>query len=892
MAVTWVTGTTIDSARENDYYEYFFSATGTGTVVYQKISGTLPPGLTFSSNGRLSGIPDAVGVLQQYRFAVRATDTSNSFRDKTFSLTVSGQKYIDLLPDVIDQLVYPVPSVLELSYYKHQLSYSLPNIARTSSFSITAGSLPNGLELDANTGIISGVTERSSLTESETFDPTLYYFDATPFDSLLFSVTDISVSKLSRFSVTASDGLSTDTKQYSIVVVAAADLRADIDVLEGQSSTADVLGADCSTITVDTDSSRLNFPVITTEPGNLGTIRQANKFLYKIDYVDPELIGNTTATTEAFVEIYSGSLPNNLQLSREGWINGTVLPENLINTVYNFSVICRKPITSGSTTYLNSTVVSYSLTVQGEIESALDWVNTGTTGSVSNLGEIFAGEISTFYVSAVGRSNQSLKYELVNGGYGGLPPGMALLQDGTISGRPSFDIPDNTTFTFRVSANDNGVSVNEEQEFTIKVRQRTLVPYDNLYIEYQGDKNARDILNSIINDGNLIPGEYLYRPLDPWFGKNKSKRVLFMTGLDPTSIAYWQTVLTAENNHYDKTVVFGDIRAARALDDNFNTLYEVIYVEIIDNYLKTSTDTSSAELESDNSFITVHPNSFIHSAAKINELVTQPTESVLPRWMSSEQEDGTVLGFTRALVLAYLKPGRKEEVLSNLKDVKKQLTLASFAFNGYSLDNSLSSRYTENSNSFPTSSYTVSSGNITCNTSSNIVLGVNNVISGLGTITTTLVNTSLDPALLKYSPGLRGDPFTTGGNTFNPEFNTYKVGDLVTYSNGNLIGVIDSIRSANIMTLDRTPVSFVDEQFQIVRTSRFIDELHVGDKIIVSNTFVGNVANIVSNTTLILDNIANITVSDQGFSYTTRDSYSSPSGNNKYITFSNIGVLG
>ena len=892
MAVTWVTGTTIDSARANDYYEYFFSATGSGTVTYQKTSGALPPGLTFSSNGRLSGIPDAVGVLQQYRFVVRATDTANSFRDKTFSLTVSGQKYIDLLPDVIDQIVYPTPSALELSFYRHQLSYSLPNTARTPSFSITAGSLPGGLNLNTGTGEISGITERSAVTESESFDPTLYYFDATPFDSLLFSVTDISISKLARFSVTASDGFSTDTKQYSLVVVASADTRADIDVIEGQNTTAEILSADCDTITVDTDSTRLNYPVITTAPGSLGTIRQANKFLYQIEYVDPEFIGNTTATTEAFVEIYSGSLPNNLRLSREGWINGTVLPENLINTVYNFSVICRKPITSGSTTYLNSSVVNYSLTVQGEIESDLDWVNTSTTGTLYNLGEIFSGEISTLYVSAVGRSNQALQYQLVNGGYGGLPPGMTLLQDGTISGRPSFDIPDNTTFRFRISANDNGVSVNEEQEFIITVKQRTLVPYDNLYVTYQGDKNARDILDSIINDGSLIPGEYLYRPLDPWFGKNKSKRFLFMTGLDTASIAYWQSVLTAENNHYDKTVIFGDIKAARALDDNFNTLYEVIYVEIVDNYIKTLTDASSAEVESHNSFITVHPNSFINSANKLQELITQQTESVLPRWMISEQEDGTVLGFTRALVLAYVKPGKKEEVLFNLKNVKQKLTLATFTFNGYSLDNSLSSRYTNNSNSFPTNSYTISSGNITCNTSSNIVLGVNNVISGLGTITTTLVNTSLDPALLKYSPGLRGDSFTISGNTFYPEFNTYSVGDLVTHSNGNIIGIIDSIRSANLLTLDRTPISFVDQQFQIVRTSRFIDELHVGDKVIVSNTFVGNVANIVSNSTLILDNPANINVSNLGFSHTTRDSYSSPSRDNKYVTFSNIGVLG
>jgi hypothetical protein len=891
MAVTWVTGQTIDGARENDYYEYFFSALGTGTITYKKTSGTLPPGLTFSSNGRLSGTPEPTGTLQQYRFVVRATDSDLSFRDKLFDITVSGQKYIDLLPDVIDQLVYPLPSFLETSFAYHQLSYSLPNVTRTPTFSITAGALPEGLSLNTNTGVISGVTAKTRVVESEFFDPELYYFDASPFDTLQFNVTDISVSKISRFSVTASDGLSQDTKQYSMVIVAADDLRADVSELEGAGTTSEILSADCDTITVDADDTRVIYPVITTQPGSLGTIRQANRFLYKIDYIDPEFFDNV-ALSPAFLEIISGALPNGLTISNDGWINGLVLPENLVSTVYNFSVICRKPLVEGGTTYLNSAPVNYSITVKGEIEAEIDWVNTSTTGNFSNLGAIFAGEISTLYISAASRSNQALQYELVNGGYGGLPPGLILLKDGTISGRPSFDIPDNTKFTFRVSVNDNGVSVDTEQVFTLTVNQRTEVPYDNLYIQYQGDDAARRVLSSIINDGQLIPGDYLYRPLDPWFGKNRSRRILFMTGLEPTSLDYWGGILTAQNNHYDKTLTFGELKAARALDDNFNTIYEVIYVEIVDNYIDTGIEQSSAILQSDNSDLTVHPNSFIHSANKIQELAGQETESVLPRWMSSEQEDGTVIGFTRALVLAYLKPGRKAEVLFNLKTAKNQLKLATFTYNGYDLDNSLSVRYRNNGNSFPTNSYTIGTANISCNTSSNIVLGVNNTIQGLGTITSTLINTSLDTSLLKYSPGLRGNTFTVSGNTQVPEFNSYRVGDIVTFSNGDVVGVIESIRSANVLTLDRSLATFNDEQFFIVRTSDFIQTLYVGDQLTDGNTVIGTVANIVSNSTLILEENANLTISDDSYYHTSRDSYSVPLGGDKYITFSNIGVLG
>ena len=91
-----------------------------------------------------------------------------------------------------------------------------------------------------------------------------------------------------------------------------ADLRADVDVLEGTSTTADVLGADCDTITVDADSSRVDYPVVITNPGTLGTIRQANKFLYKFDYIDPEFVSNIE-DSPAFVEITNGSLPTVFQ---------------------------------------------------------------------------------------------------------------------------------------------------------------------------------------------------------------------------------------------------------------------------------------------------------------------------------------------------------------------------------------------------------------------------------------------------------------------------------------------------------------------------------------------------------------------------------------------------
>ena len=42
-------------------------------------------------------------------------------------------------------------------------------------------------------------------------------------------------------------------------------------------------------------------------------------------------------------------------------------------------------------------------------------------------------------------------------------------------------------------------------------------------------------------------------------------------------------------------------------------------------------------------------------------------KSTLPRWMTSVQEDGTVLGLIRCVVLAYTKPGASKTIAYRVK---------------------------------------------------------------------------------------------------------------------------------------------------------------------------------------------------------------------------------
>lgn len=79
---SWNSNTTIATSR-TDYYQ--LQATGgAGPIAWSVASGTLPPGLTISADGKLRGQPTRTG---NYTFTVQATDGVETIQ-KTLSLTV------------------------------------------------------------------------------------------------------------------------------------------------------------------------------------------------------------------------------------------------------------------------------------------------------------------------------------------------------------------------------------------------------------------------------------------------------------------------------------------------------------------------------------------------------------------------------------------------------------------------------------------------------------------------------------------------------------------------------------------------------------------------------------------------------------------------------------
>ena len=169
-----VTTTSLPAAGQNIPYSATLAGTG-GTLPYTwSISGgSLPAGLTLApSSGVISGTPTRTG---NNKFTVRVTDATSATASKSLGLTVTTA------PAVITS---SLPSGQQNVSYGSTLTVTGGTLPYT--WSIINGSLPTGLTLASNTGVISGVpisigannftvqlTDANSLTASKALSITI-----------------------------------------------------------------------------------------------------------------------------------------------------------------------------------------------------------------------------------------------------------------------------------------------------------------------------------------------------------------------------------------------------------------------------------------------------------------------------------------------------------------------------------------------------------------------------------------------------------------------------------------------------------------------------------------------------------------------------------------------
>lgn len=702
---TWVTAPgTLGTIPEGVFYRVPLVATSDSTVYFTRIAGKLPPGIQINETGVLTGnplvrrtiigtstiqgIPFDVTLDTYNQFTIRAYTEKevggkmvvDTFADRTFSLTISGISTVEwTTPPGSIGTFFDGSQIADIT-----LSYTDPDIYATNVVTLIAGALPNGLTV-SSTGVISG------------------YITPNP-DATVVSTTY-------SFTLRVSNGITNDTRTFTI------------DVYARSTMTADNTHVTADTTFITADTVPLQPPIITTPVGSIGTTRSDN--FYAFQFTGLDFGGNAFE----FVVADGSTLPPGLTLDpTSGWLYGYIPYAGILSSDYSFSLFARE--VAHPTNY--SELYTYSLTITGPVNSDIVWLTpsdpVALASTPSNLGSIDNGATSTFYVEAINVSGTVLQYRLLSGSNSRLPQGLQLLPSGHIAGRVSFDtfaldgtyydgvyvapttfdvnvntLKHPTTFdmvaTFTVNAYSTNGLINVNKEFSITVVRRYNEPFDNLYIQSMPPQNDRDVLAGLLQNPTIFPPSLIYRGDDPNFGV--ASRVIYEHAYGLTAATYEDYVASMNLNHYWKNLVLGEIKTARALDDNGNVIYEVVYSEVVDNLVNNDGVSVDKEVvlpfpidkNTPAQVDSVYPNSLQDMREQVIDVVGQ-TSNMLPRWMLSTQADGTTLGFTPAWVIAYTIPGQSGQIAYNIEtQFKGTLNTIDFTADRYELDNLLTKNW-------------------------------------------------------------------------------------------------------------------------------------------------------------------------------------------------------
>jgi len=711
-------------------------------ITYSLIAGSLPTGMSLTSEGLLTGSPAEVAKRTLYTFVVRAT-AGSAITDRSFTLDVSGAD-APTFTTVAGQLNKPLSTVyttdsssttdstlstadvtgnvtvLDGSYIEYDIVATDTDTATGQNlvYEVVQGSLPPGVTMTLG-GKISGVVE---LAVDENYGPQGGYdFDPYPDFSALNpsdggkstapqNIYDRTVFSKSRsvnydFIVRVTDGVSSLDRNFNIFVY-----TADYWIVSNSQVTIDQTIFTNNAITMDLHTGRP--PVFTTESA-LGTFRHDNKVLIRIDVSDFDPL-----QADLEYSITAGALPTGLSIDlQSGEIYGTLANQSAVEVDYTFTVKANRVVAPGLSTFSERT---FTMKVVGEIDIGISF----TTPAI--IGTLTADIPSTLSIEAVTEeANRVLSYSITAGS---LPTGITLSDAGNLIGTidPS-DFTDSTrAFTFTVTVSDQYQSAATSQEFTLNIN----IPYTTVeYGNMTGHATSfidQNIFYSIAQDPNINSPEYIYRPEDNNFGMKLKPNMLMMAGLEAQTLTTFQQQM--EQNHASKTLYFGDLKTAVA-KENGVVKYEVVYVDIKDNMVNNKGESVSSsiklrnaiakpvlgprasstnattdyeeyeittdgglafstsgskvrfanQLSADLGFMeTLYPNAVANMRSRMKTLGHKEW-TYLPEWMRTTQAgDLAPLGYVMAVPVCYCKPGTSALLKKRIQD--KALTLKNIAF--------------------------------------------------------------------------------------------------------------------------------------------------------------------------------------------------------------------
>jgi hypothetical protein len=630
-----------------------YSNPANADVLVRVIQGTLPPGLEINEFGLIRGYaaPPTLGVtLPTVTTYVTSTATTNiltGFSTAGFTpgrpLTFSGTVFGGVLTDI----TYYIKEIIDDISFTVSLSANGPEYPLSNAVGYMTVTLPN-----VNVG-----------------QPTIRTYS---------------------FTLKLESAVGDDTESYAITIINQNAPNSIGGPGFGPNSRVPTI-YNTRPPTYDIAADPVNYSYYILPPDGEGSTYPATTFAYlgKIasdNYFSFKVLGHDFDSNDikyAFADLPLGLVGN----ADTGWVTGNPVIANDTISPFSFRVSTYKTANPS----LATPFVGFSFKIANGIDGDIFWV------SGDDLGTIFNGTVSNAKVEAT--SDVSLQYRLVSGM---LPPNLTLLSNGEISGvvayqpNETFTDPNtSTTFTFTVEAySPQFAVVSSQQTFTMTVFQEYNQPTDTLYIKCSPSIADRTLLSSLLNNEELIPSDFLYRAEDPYFGKATS--VVYEHAFGIYASSFDEYVAAVTKNHYWRNITLGEIETAIARDtDTGEILYEVVYSRVIDNLINpqgvsvnkeivwprriplslgpwytsvTDIYTSYVGLDSPPpTYYTsltpgqarlLYPNSLPNMREQVGDVLGQEFNSnLLPKWMTSQQLNGSTTGFVPAWVIAYCSPG-------------------------------------------------------------------------------------------------------------------------------------------------------------------------------------------------------------------------------------------
>jgi Putative Ig domain len=316
-----------------------------------------------------------------------------------------------------------------------------------------------------------------------------------------------------------------------------------------------------------------------------------NSYRLTIDTALEDAIDNGTP-------FYIGSLstlPTGLSFDvQSGDLFGIVPYQPAITKTFKFTLTASR---YGTNKDYVSNSRTFTITIIGDLNSIITWQTP------SNLGSIPANYICTLSVYATTNiSGANVIYQITDGS---LPPGLTLNPDGEIigtvnqfynnlsgqkglitfnNGATTFDQGTTTfdrTYTFTITASDQYGYNTVPRQFTINITTPNTQLYSNITARPFLNSKQRTAWQNFINDTSIFTPDSIYRTNDPNFGIQTTMSMLIYAGIQTEHAAAYVGAMGLGVKK--KRFIFGDVKTAVAIDPNTRLpVYEVVYVQMLD----------------------------------------------------------------------------------------------------------------------------------------------------------------------------------------------------------------------------------------------------------------------------------------------------------------------